>query len=139
MSYSAPYDTELNLADGTSLLTLQLDQGMVGTLEIDGWVTAYVFNANGQIDSTRTLYCQGTYGVPNCPVPPKWMCPYISATWGAAATLAAIAATKVPNTGIIGGFVQAAVQQFCEALNADIQWSNLRYRTAAVYSSPRYS
>lgn len=138
LSSSSPYDTELDFSDGTSILTLQLDQNQIGTLEVNGYVTAYGFNAYMQIDSTKSMYCQLMYGVDNCLVPPKWMCPYISTTYGVVAALAAVAATKNPTAqSVVGAFVTNAVQQLCEQLNAYEQWPSLKNRVALISNSSR--
>jgi hypothetical protein len=138
MSEAQPYDTEVDFGDGTSLLLLQLDGGQIGTVEWDGWVTAYGFDSRGQIDSTKWWYCMIETGYPNCYVPPKWTCPYIAGTYGLIGGAAAVAFAKKPGASIVGGYVGAAVQQYCDSLHAGMTWSK-RYRTAATHNSLRFS
>ncbi|HEY0384336.1 MAG TPA: hypothetical protein VGC72_19270 [Candidatus Elarobacter sp.] len=137
-SDTAPYDTELDFGDGTSLLTLELGEDLIGTLEIDGSVTAYHFDPNNQIDSTRFWYCMAEYGVPNCYLPPKSFCPYIALTYGAIARLLAIAAIKEPaSSTVIGGFVGLAVKDFCDSLYAYESWPDSKLRIATTFNSRR--
>jgi hypothetical protein len=131
----AMWDTQISFADGTSMLGMEFDNGVLGVLEPDGWYTGYIPTVNGGL-SPRQGYCVATTGVPDCWVPPKWVCPYASAGWGLLGkwgTIAAMRGKSSPLADGVGLIIGAGVSQFCNSVTGVVPWKD-QHRVAASFN-----
>jgi hypothetical protein len=127
------WDTEITFSDGTAILGMEFPDGTLGVLEPDGTYTGYLM-ANGQL-TPKQWYCMLTTGVPNCYVPPKYVCPYAAGAWGLLGkwgTIAAMRGKSSPLADGVGIALGAAEAQFCNAVTSRAMWKN-HHRAAADF------